>query len=48
MLQLDKVSLFRNERMVAQVLSLCVQAGQAALVQGPNGSGKTTPSSGGR
>lgn len=42
MLQLDKVSLFRNERMVAQVLSLCVQAGQAALVQGPNGSGKTT------
>lgn len=42
MLQLDEVSLFRNDRVVARGLSLCLQAGQAALVQGPNGSGKTT------
>lgn len=42
MLQLDEVTLFRNDRTVAHGLSLCVKAGQAALVQGPNGSGKTT------
>ena len=42
MLHVDGLTLFRGERCLFNELSFDVKAGEALLVQGPNGSGKTS------